>query len=285
MCGRHGIGLLCLAVAGCHLVFPHQGAAPAGDGPDFRPDGPLPDRSDLCTSADCGPGTEGGVTPAEGGVTPAEGGVIPPGDGGSVVDAPAVPDSGGGCSGCWASNVCVPGDTDQACGRGGVVCSFCNVGAVCSSTGVCVPASCLGCTLGQCCTPLGACQPSDKSHCGRPGELCEVCLGGQACVSGRCIASPCACGGCCESWGCFKNSGANDLHCGLPGEPCEACIPRPSAWRGPAFPPDVDHPTGRALANRKLGNRGRPVRTLCQHATTPTIPLRGSGPGQGPLRR
>lgn len=87
----------------------------------------------------------------------------------------------------------------------------------------CGPSNCAGC-----CSPDGVCQAgSGLSACGLSGAACDVCVAGQACTSGKCVAAQTGCGpgncasGCCQGDVC--KTGNENGACGSGGGVCNAC--------------------------------------------------------------
>ncbi len=127
--------------------------------------------------------------------------------------------------GCCLAGKCEPGNTQTACGAGGLTCQDCSAtGASCAS-GVCTGASCgsfncTGCCLG------GTCHTGlNDSACGIGGIACEDCSKtSTSCVSGTCKTAACGvhnCAGCCLTGVC--NSGSSQTACGAGGVTCENC--------------------------------------------------------------
>ncbi|HVJ91768.1 MAG TPA: hypothetical protein VM580_18330 [Labilithrix sp.] len=131
---------------------------------------------------------------------------------------------------------CLPGDIESACGAKGAACSSCAVGqecqgqsgggGKCEGTSTCGPSNCNGCcnALGQCVTG------TDSTACGKQGQACEACDGGEVCVgagpnAGTCqplpTCGPGNCAGCCVNNSCV--TATTPAACGANGQACVAC--------------------------------------------------------------
>jgi hypothetical protein len=110
------------------------------------------------------------------------------------------------CLGCCENDTCQPGDTNDACGFGGVLCVECLPSATCvagwcrladddtgsdddndtgfdDDSGGCGPETCLGCCAGA------ECQSGDQPDaCGFGGAPCEACSADEECVLGTCTS-------------------------------------------------------------------------------------------------
>jgi hypothetical protein len=129
-----------------------------------------------------------------------------------------------GC--CDASGTCQPGNTNAACGIGGIPCVPCDVGQtctnqVCAGGGSCGPANCAD----GCCDSADQCLPgNDNAACGTGGIPCAVCQGGAQCVNKACSGGgTCTgCTGCCDANNTCQPGNADDA-CGTGGQTCVAC--------------------------------------------------------------
>ena len=131
------------------------------------------------------------------------------------------------CSGCLATTgegdrVCVDGNHDEACGRGGAACRECPTGEYCNQgtceTSTCTPEMCDGCCVNDECK-MG----NTDQACGSGAETCQTCSEGASCVDGACKL-PCSerCEGCCDQDGnCL--GGDKDESCGSGGATCKSC--------------------------------------------------------------
>lgn len=141
---------------------------------------------------------------------------------GTCVGAPSCgPDNCQGC--CDANGVCVDGDIDSECGRGGFACQDCAGEASCEDGGClakCGPDTCAGC-----CDATGLCVDGDTNpSCGKGGGVCANCESiTSVCSGAECVAPDCAanCNGCCNGADCVVVPNANQ--CGSAGEACEDC--------------------------------------------------------------
>lgn len=156
---RTGAALLALASAGCHLIFPFE-VTPGTDA-DGR-DGASFD-SDVTTD-----GTHDLSRPGE-----------------------AV-----SCKACWSGGQCVSGDTIQACGQGGGLCSACSV------TSPCQKAACVSHSCSTANRPDGTACGGGKCY---QGGCCTGCWSGKTCVAGSAVT---ACGASGE--GCLACSSSNE---------------------------------------------------------------------------
>jgi hypothetical protein len=110
-----------------------------------------------------------------------------------------VPQAGGGglcngvvsctaqnCPGCCAGEVCMAGDTNDACGNKGAPCHACGgdlqCNGECVDAGSCGPWNCPGC-----CAGLGCAYGNQDTACGAGGAACDDCSSaGQTCVANAC---------------------------------------------------------------------------------------------------
>ncbi len=130
--------------------------------------------------------------------------------------------SEGRCPGCCtADGICLPGDSDEACGLAGAQCADCAaLGGRCADgtcrhqTRPCGPETCAGC-----CSSDGLCLAGGADEaCGRAGALCADCTA----VGGRCEE-----GSCCVDLdgdgygeGCAAGADCDDAAPGVTG-PCD----------------------------------------------------------------
>jgi hypothetical protein len=140
----------------------------------------------------------------------------------------SLPEAGLGCKpetcpGCCLAGSCVPGNTKEACGSGGLACVICEGKDTCAQ-GQCLP-------FGDKCNPtncMGCCQADScvagdqKESCGKGGLPCEACASSQKCEKGSCGCSPTTCSGCCDAIGICR-SGTEAAACGSSGGGCKAC--------------------------------------------------------------
>ena len=70
---------------------------------------------------------------------------------------------------------------------------------------------CTGCVSGEMCLP-----GTTNTACGRAGDACEVCTGGECASNGECCTG-CIYGGTCRA-------GASSARCGTGGAPCVNCL-------------------------------------------------------------
>jgi hypothetical protein len=143
-------------------------------------------------------------------------------------------------------NACVVATTPAACGKGGQVCSACNVNETCTA-GVCTPqancgpANCAGCCIGADVCAAGA----QDTACGLGGGQCNNCTGmGRVCQGGTCQVPACGpanCAGCCsgntcvvgtQDNACGGTNGAACVDCTAGNQVCQGRICRPRC--GPA---------------------------------------------------
>lgn len=94
------------------------------------------------------------------------------------------------CSGCCLNGQsCMPGNTEAACGFGGLACTVCGanelcIGATCQpQTPACSAATCAN---GCCDAVSGSCKPSSDASCGVGGATCQTCGGDEECKAGSC---------------------------------------------------------------------------------------------------
>jgi hypothetical protein len=164
------------------------------------------------------------------------------------------------CTGCCLEDLCLPGTTDKACGKGGKDCRDCSLnGQTCESQtcqGVCTPScasKCQGeddgcgnpCPTNSCggCCQQSLCRPgTSSSACGVDGTVCVSCASPTpTCSAGTCKCVPsCAnkctgesdgcggtctantCTGCCDAGGkCL--AGTSSAACGVGGASCVSC--------------------------------------------------------------
>jgi hypothetical protein len=136
-------------------------------------------------------------------------------------------------NGCCQGNVCVQGDGDTTCGRGGGACVNCaNQNRRCNAAtrscdlpARCSPQNCDGCCVGNTCQSGGA-----ATACGIKGAACNNCAErGQLCRNGSCEGAP-VCdartcpNGCCDERGLCRPGGDNTA-CGKGGGKCSLCGP------------------------------------------------------------
>jgi hypothetical protein len=131
-------------------------------------------------------------------------------------------------NGCCAGDQCQAGDTDAACGKGGVACQACQPPAT-----TCIEQACGGGTCNATTCPDGCCSTKDeclpgniKTACGTGGAACQECTGSDECTNqvcgppGGCGASNCP-NGCCEGSTC--QPGTDVTACGTGGAACQVC--------------------------------------------------------------
>lgn len=139
---------------------------------------------------------------------------------GTCVEPPTCgPDNCTGC--CDAVRGCVTGETNEACGTGGVACSACVNNEACDGQTCVAPCAetCRGCCDGETCLSGAA-----DGACGTEGAACEDCGDGASCDDQNvCVADSCAatCAGCCDGNTCLPGTGA--AACGAAGGACIAC--------------------------------------------------------------
>jgi hypothetical protein len=132
----------------------------------------------------------------------------------------------GNCAGCCQGNQCMPGNSADACGLGGLPCNSCSPDQTCvagqcqGGPPKCDPTSCQGCC------EAGSCKAGyTVDACGVGGVPCVKCKQGQTC-NGACVGGGCGpgtCDGCCEGTTCYP--GTFPMRCGSNGQPCQACQP------------------------------------------------------------
>jgi len=138
------------------------------------------------------------------------------------------------CDGCCDGDTCVGGLADGVCGASGFECQDCaSTGGTCAMgfcTTACNPETCL-----TCCDSAGSCvDGASDAQCGRLGEACVTCGGGETCVpsvfdaadraiGGSCVDSSCTatCAGCCNGSTC--ETGDEPTACGVTGGLCDVC--------------------------------------------------------------
>ncbi len=83
----------------------------------------------------------------------------------------------------------MPGNTEAACGFGGLACSVCGASERCISA-TCQPqtpqCNATICPNGCCDTASGKCKPSSNTSCGVGGVACQACASDEACKAGSC---------------------------------------------------------------------------------------------------
>jgi hypothetical protein len=95
------------------------------------------------------------------------------------------------CNGCCLNGqTCMPGNTEAACGFGGLACQ------VCGSTDLCISATCqpqtpqcsaATCADGCCDATSGTCiKPPTDAKCGLGGATCQACGSDEECKTGAC---------------------------------------------------------------------------------------------------
>lgn len=146
------------------------------------------------------------------------------------------------CSGCCVGDLCLPGNSQFACGENGGQCGRCGANQVCRLTSVgggrcestqtrCGPANC-----GGCCTANGTCLDGlSDGACGRLGESCQACGFEATCVpdgfpgARTCqpfqFCGPQNCDGCCVGDICIPAGAQSASFCGIKGQQCLACGP------------------------------------------------------------
>lgn len=127
------------------------------------------------------------------------------------------------CAGCCLAGKCVAGNTQEACGSGGLPCVVCEGKDSCAQ-GQCLPygdkcnpTNCMGCCKADSCVA-----GDTKEACGKGGLACEACASSQKCEQGSCGCSPTTCSGCCDALGICR-SGTDSAACGSAGGACKAC--------------------------------------------------------------
>lgn len=147
------------------------------------------------------------------------------------------------CSGCCVGDLCLPGNSQFACGANGGSCGRCNAGEVCRVTSVgggrcettqtkCGPANC-----GGCCTVNGTCLGGQTDDaCGRLGQQCDRCNqineycvpdglpGARTCQPFQ-FCGPGNCDGCCLGDTCIPAEAQSNDFCGIKGQQCIGCGP------------------------------------------------------------
>jgi hypothetical protein len=138
--------------------------------------------------------------------------------GGSVVDRGSP-----GCPGCFQGTLCVSGNIDPACGKGGIQCVACRPDQQCIGQ-VCVNSAnpCANCHSG-CCLNGNQCMPGTAPNaCGIGGAPCVDCQG-RTCdqQSRQCIGCANCQTGCCNGQTC--EPGTADNACGQGARSCYDC--------------------------------------------------------------
>jgi hypothetical protein len=120
----------------------------------------------------------------------------------------------------------MPGNTDNACGTGGLACLVCKGGescvdGQCTTNTPCDPVSCsTGCCQDGLCLPGTA-----QDACGTGGLACVACPSDQLCIEGECGLGTCDANtcpnGCCDGNTC--EPGNTDEACGTGGAACAVC--------------------------------------------------------------
>lgn len=130
--------------------------------------------------------------------------------------------------GCCSNGVCLSGQTEMACGTGGVACQACGPGEFCHGDNCrpgtpCTNQNCAGCCQIE--DDGGACLAgSADNECGQGGATCQNCTLAQGvCASGVCSVpcSPTTCHGCCDGNICAE--GDQNFLCGAGGVACTNC--------------------------------------------------------------
>ena len=145
------------------------------------------------------------------------------------------------CSGCCdADGVCQVGNTAEACGLDAVTCVACTGGQTCSAAGACTASGGGGGTDGGTnCSPsncTGCCQDNKcvsgalVTACGKSGQVCTACTGGQDCSQGMCQAAQ-TCNGCKDLVGNCQ-PGTAVAACGAAGAQCKTCSSGQSCING-----------------------------------------------------
>lgn len=137
-------------------------------------------------------------------------------------------DAGTCSSGCQLSTdagpgQCVPGNADEACGKGGEACTICKENETCEQ-GECVEQNCNELTCPDGCCKEGECKPGDsRDACGTGGSACSSCEGEQQCKEGQCVSGCDSenCNGCCDGGECITEM--TDEQCGANGAACQSC--------------------------------------------------------------
>lgn len=136
-------------------------------------------------------------------------------------------------SGCCANGLCLPGNTNDACGLPSTPCKLCTGTQTCQ-LGTCTgsvtprPTQCGDCQTG-CCKGTVCAPGTDDGACGGGGQSCVDCEMSQLVCDAqerRCTlpatADPCeGCTGCCTNTRCEE--GTADTACGKGGARCLDC--------------------------------------------------------------
>ena len=141
----------------------------------------------------------------------------------------------GKCAGCCKAGMCLTGNTNSLCGKGGVTCLNCTAsGKTCDAS----KGSCKGggptCSSSSCstgCCKNNTCHPGNTvSVCGKGGKACQDCSAfGKKCDAttrtcqggGPTSCSPTNCNGCCKNNTC--QVGNTNGVCGKGGAACVDC--------------------------------------------------------------
>lgn len=94
------------------------------------------------------------------------------------------------CNGCCLNGQsCMPGNTEAACGFGGLACTVCGANELCLGA-TCQPqaptCSATTCPDGCCDAVSNSCKPSSDTSCGVGGAPCKTCGADEECKSGAC---------------------------------------------------------------------------------------------------
>ncbi len=141
----------------------------------------------------------------------------------------------GKCAGCCKGGMCLTGNTDSVCGKGGNACANCAAsGKKCDAATKTCKGGSTTCGASNCntgCCKNNQCHPGNSvTVCGKGGKSCQNCQAfGKKCdgVTGACTGGgptscgPTNCNGCCKNNKC-ETGGANGA-CGKSGAACEDC--------------------------------------------------------------
>jgi hypothetical protein len=207
--------------------------------------------------------------------------------------APPARCSRSNCSGCCdADGVCQVGNTADACGLDANACVACTGGQTCSAAGACTSSGGGGTDGGTTCSPsncTGCCQDNKcvsgalVSACGKQGQVCTACPGGQECSQGVCQAAQ-TCNGCKDLLGNCQ-VGTAVAACGAAGNQCKTCSAGQSCINGACVGCDgtscpdgcCDGTTcvsGAALSAGKCGAAGQAC-TACVNGATCNLGQQG----------
>ena len=131
-------------------------------------------------------------------------------------------------SGCCSGTTCEAGNSDAACGTGGVACLSCTGSDTCQNGQCAAPPTCTSQNCPSGCCSGNVCEAgSSNSACGTGGAACQSCTGSDTCQNGQCAAPPPTCtsqncpSGCCSGSVC--EAGSSSSACGTGGAACQTC--------------------------------------------------------------